>query len=194
MIKAWKHLNCNSLYVPHLVAYRAPIEVLLFDDLSCWFDGFFCCSAHCGWMMQIQTQWEECFTLWAHSGAELCTARVQSQRSKNPHKKRPSRFACHGTLYHVSWWMTHKHKGTFTSQRSSESALSVRARMSGFAFSPLINGLHYLVLLNFILSGSLQDIEQALPLTFLQCCVSLFAGLYPCCSRVFAVKALRWLL
>ena len=36
--------------------------------------------------------------------------------------------------------------------------------MSGLAFFSVINGLHYLVLLNFISSGSLQDIEQALPL------------------------------
>lgn len=53
----------------------------------------------------------------------------------------------------------HRDKGTFTFPAT------LRERcvcVSGLVFSPLINGVYYSVLLNFISSGPLQDIEQAL--------------------------------
>lgn len=58
-------------------------------------------------------------------------------------------------------------------------------RVSGLVFSPLINGVYYSVLLNFISSGPLQDIEQAL--SFLPLSPPVAARLWVCaCEFVCA--------
>lgn len=103
---AWELSNHDNIVTLYLfqtswhIGLQFKSYFIFFIILLCW--RFSCCRARCGWMMQIQTQWEECFTPRVHSSVELCTVRVQSQKSKNS----PSRFACHGTLDHISWWMT----------------------------------------------------------------------------------------
>lgn len=143
--------------------------------------------AHCGWMMQIHNVAERAFYI---SGAHHCgitCCRVQSDEKKftqveTTELRLPRHFESHVVIN------DHRHKGTFTSQQASRSAVYIGVcvyvcvflcvRICAFS---LINGLYYSVLLNFIWSGSPQGVERALSFCLCLCvffslCVCLFSS------------------
>lgn len=121
---------------------------------------FSCSRAFCGWLMQIQTEERGCFTLQGNSSVALHAVRFKAMRRNwsSDHQASPA----------MALWITHSDKRPRTQGHlHSTTTLCVlyicvvRAHVRVSAFS-LINGLYYSELLNFISSGSLWGIEQAL--------------------------------
>lgn len=111
--------------------------------------------------MQIQTEERGCFTLQGHSSVALHAVRFKAMRRNwsSDHQASPA----------MALWITHSdkrprtqgHLHSTTNPLRAVYMRCVRAHVRVSAFS-LINGLYYSELLNFISSGSLWGIEQAL--------------------------------